>query len=158
MYGKRHQGHHVTPLDSVSKAIRSQMQEKNQKKTQKIEDFSRIWLFFTLLLSLKSIFEEKRLNKSNFDKFYKKNGKKSRKKFGLAFDSGLKLICDAPRKKSPKHSLVSTRFDLNPFVYGSCRRELWQTETNWDKPAMVDADVETMHVTICDNARWGHSC
>ena len=29
--------------------------------------------------------------------------KKSRKRFGLAFDSGLKLICDAPRKKSPIH-------------------------------------------------------
>jgi len=43
MYGKGRQGRHVTPLDSVSKAIRSQMQEKNLEKAQKKnEDFTRI--------------------------------------------------------------------------------------------------------------------
>ena len=68
------------------------MQEKNQKKTQKIEAFSRIWLFFTLLLSLMSIFEERRLKKRNFYKFYKEKWQKIKKKFGLSFDSGLKLM------------------------------------------------------------------
>ena len=35
--------------------------------------------------------------------------KNQEKKFGLAFDSGLKLICDAPGKKSPIHFLVTTQ-------------------------------------------------
>ena len=35
MYEEGRQGCHVTPLDSVSKAIRSQMQEKKSEKAQK---------------------------------------------------------------------------------------------------------------------------
>ena len=42
MYGKGRQGRHVTPLNSVSKAIRSQMQEIKLGKAQKNEDFNRI--------------------------------------------------------------------------------------------------------------------
>ena len=45
-------------------------------------------------MSLKTIFEEERLKKAILIFFTNKNGKKSRKKFGLAFDSGLKSICD----------------------------------------------------------------
>ena len=58
MYGKGRHGRHVTPLDSVSEAIWSQMQEKKLEKAKKIEDFTRILLFFILLLSLKSIFKK----------------------------------------------------------------------------------------------------
>ena len=65
MYGKGRQGGHVTPLDSVTKSIWSQMQEKKLEKAQKNK------LFFILSLSLKSIFEEERQKKSNFDQFYK---------------------------------------------------------------------------------------
>ena len=50
-------------------------------------------------MSPKSIFEKERLKKAILISFTKKNGKKSRKKFGLAFDLGLKLICDTPGKK-----------------------------------------------------------
>ena len=39
--------------------------------------------------------------------------KKSRKKFGLAFDSGLKLICDAPGKNLPYTRELSNRWDKN---------------------------------------------
>jgi len=39
-----------------------------------------------------SIFEERRLKKRNFYKFYKEKWQKIKKKFGLSFDSGLKLM------------------------------------------------------------------
>ena len=49
-------------------------------------------------------FRRGKTKKSNFDKFYKEKWQKiKKKKLGLAFDSGLKLICDAPGKKSPIH-------------------------------------------------------
>ena len=42
MYGKGSQGRPRTPLDSVSKEIRSQMQEKKLEKPQKNEDLTGI--------------------------------------------------------------------------------------------------------------------
>ena len=46
MYGKGRQGRHVTPLYLVSKAIWSQMQEKNGLKHEKIKDFTQFYQQF----------------------------------------------------------------------------------------------------------------
>ena len=50
MYGKGRLGRHVTPLDSVSKAIRSQMQEKKLEKAQQklkiLLEFSYFFFFY----------------------------------------------------------------------------------------------------------------
>ena len=87
------------------KTIWSQMREKNLVKKFKILlDFTQFYLYFTHLMSLKSCFREERVKNSNLGRFFiKKNSKKSQIKFGLAFDSSLKVICEAPGKKSPIH-------------------------------------------------------
>ena len=53
MYGKGRQGRHVTPLDSVSKAIWSQMQKKKiDWKMKKIEDFTQFYPFLAIFYPL----------------------------------------------------------------------------------------------------------
>ena len=102
MYGKGRHGCQLTPLDSASKAIWSQMQGKKiRKSTTKIGDFTRIQILFIVT---KVNFRRRKTKNSNFDKFYKEKWQKNQnKKFGLAFDSGLKLISESLGKKSPMH-------------------------------------------------------
>jgi len=59
MYGKGLQGRSRTPLDSVLKAIRSQMQENNRiRKYKQMEDFTRFYpilaIFYQIIVTEES--------------------------------------------------------------------------------------------------------
>ena len=55
-------------------------------------------MFYPIIVT-EAIFSERKESKTTIlIDFTEKNSKKSRKKFGLAFDLGLKLIFDAPGK------------------------------------------------------------
>ena len=80
MYGKGRQGRHVTPLYSVSKAIRSQMEEEIRlKHEKKIEDFTQFYqilaLFYPIIV-IDVIFREERVKNSNFGGFYRRKQQK----------------------------------------------------------------------------------